>query len=112
MQGESTSDCKALTALLSPQGRLVPALHSADADALIMFKFPPERLPSHTQMLLGNDLGRHAPLPGPGLPCRPPQALIISGDSRLPSVLRILTKARLCMKPALCLHAPTEPAVA
>ena len=66
VQGESTSDCKALTALLSPQGRLVSALHSADADALIMFKFPPERLPSHTQMLLGNDLGRHAPLPGPG----------------------------------------------
>ena len=60
LQGESTSDCKALTALLSPQGRLVSALHSADADALIMFKFPPERLPSHTQMLLGNDLGRYA----------------------------------------------------
>ena len=60
MQGESSSDSKALTALLSPQGRLMSALHSADADALIMFKFPPERLPSHTQMLLANEHGRQA----------------------------------------------------
>ena len=36
--------------LLSPQGALFGAMHAADADRLIHFLFPPERLPEHTQV--------------------------------------------------------------
>ena len=61
MQGDSSSDCKALVNLLSPQGRLMQAIQSADADALIQFKFPVERLPSYTQVLLGSQAGRWLP---------------------------------------------------
>ena len=57
-QGESSADSKALVGLLSPHGRLMHAIQSADADQLIQFNFPLERLPSHTQMLLASDTGR------------------------------------------------------
>lgn len=33
-------------------------MHSVDADGLIKFVFPAERLPSHTQMLLATEAGR------------------------------------------------------
>ena len=61
VQGESTTDRKALVSLLAPQGRLMQAIHSADADALLQFKFPLERLPSHTQILLASEAGRCSP---------------------------------------------------
>jgi hypothetical protein len=32
-------------------GPLFAALHAADGDQLIQFRFPPERLPAHTQVL-------------------------------------------------------------
>ena len=60
MQGDSSTDCKALVNLLSPHGRLMQAIQAADADALIQFKFPLERLPSYTQVLLSSEAGRCA----------------------------------------------------
>jgi hypothetical protein len=43
-------DARALTALLAPTGPLFAAMRAADADRLIHFLFPPERLPAHTQV--------------------------------------------------------------
>lgn len=40
----------ALVKLLSPSGKLFSAMRSADAEELIKFKFPLERLPTHTQV--------------------------------------------------------------
>ncbi|KAK9814998.1 hypothetical protein WJX73_004353 [Symbiochloris irregularis] len=51
-------DVKGLLGLLAPSSRLMLAVQSADADALIKFNFPPERLPTHTQLLLALDAGR------------------------------------------------------
>uniref|UniRef100_A0A7S2VW20 Uncharacterized protein n=1 Tax=Chlamydomonas chlamydogama TaxID=225041 RepID=A0A7S2VW20_9CHLO len=51
-------DAKALVNLLSPQGKLFHAMHSADADKLIQYIFPVERLPAHTQELLKTFAGR------------------------------------------------------
>ena len=45
MQGMPESDVHALERLLSPSGALFKALLSADADGLINFIFPLERLP-------------------------------------------------------------------
>lgn len=45
-------DFNAVIQLLAPDGPLFTALHAADADAIIQFLFPPERLPAHTQELL------------------------------------------------------------
>ncbi|KAK9815560.1 hypothetical protein WJX72_005838 [[Myrmecia] bisecta] len=52
------ADAKALVDLLSPAGKLFNAMQSADADGLIKFMFPLERLPTHTQILLGIEAGR------------------------------------------------------
>ena len=57
-QGGVDSDVKALVGLLSPASRLMQAVHSADADTLIKFMFPPERLPTHTQLMLVAESGR------------------------------------------------------
>lgn len=43
-------DSRALVALLSPHGKLLGAMFNADADQLIKFIFPLERLPVHTQV--------------------------------------------------------------
>lgn len=43
-------DARALVNFLHPKGRLLGAMFSADADALIKFIFPLERLPAHTQV--------------------------------------------------------------
>eukprot|EP00798_Chlamydomonas_sp_ICE-L_P029152 gene29154-32373_t len=51
-------DARALVALLSPKGKLFAAMQSADADQLIQFIFPVERLPAHTQELLRRVAGR------------------------------------------------------
>lgn len=60
MQGGPEPDVKALVGILSPGSRLMQAVHSADADGIIKFMFPPERLPTHTQLLLAVDTGRWA----------------------------------------------------
>lgn len=60
LQGGTEADAKALVSLLSPGSKLLQAIHGADADSLIKFIFPPERLPSHTQLLLVADNGRWA----------------------------------------------------
>lgn len=57
-QGASEADAQALEALLSPQGLLFRAMLSADAEGLINFMFPLERLPTRTQLLLRSELGR------------------------------------------------------
>ena len=59
-QGDAEGDARALVELLSPGGKLFTAMHSADADNLIEFGFPLERLPTHTQLLLAMDAGRWA----------------------------------------------------
>ena len=58
MQYGEEADVQALERLLSPSGKLMRAMHSADADGLISFLFPLERLPTHTQLLLASDAGR------------------------------------------------------
>lgn len=58
MQGMPESDVQALERLLSPGGVLFKALLSADADGLINFIFPLERLPIRTQLLLRSAPGR------------------------------------------------------
>ena len=58
MQGMPESDVHALERLLSPSGALFKALLSADADGLINFIFPLERLPIRTQLLLRSAPGR------------------------------------------------------
>ncbi len=50
-QGGREVDIKALLDLLSPTGRLFREMQRADADELIQFMFPVERLPTHTQVL-------------------------------------------------------------
>ncbi|CAK0739108.1 hypothetical protein CVIRNUC_001137 [Coccomyxa viridis] len=57
-QGMPESDVHALERLLSPSGALFKALLSADADGLINFIFPLERLPIRTQLLLRSAPGR------------------------------------------------------
>ena len=57
-QGASEADAQALEGLLSPQGLLFKAMLSADAEALINFMFPLERLPTRTQLLLRSAPGR------------------------------------------------------
>ena len=57
-QGGSDADAKALVGLLSPSGQLFQAMHSADADGLIKFEFPLNRLPTHTQQLIRLAAGR------------------------------------------------------
>ncbi|BDA48624.1 hypothetical protein COCOBI_12-3050 [Coccomyxa sp. Obi] len=52
------ANARALEGLLSPTGKLFRAMHSADADGLIKFMFPLERLPTHTQLLLASEAGR------------------------------------------------------
>ena len=54
---------QAVERLLAPSGKLFRAMHSADADGLIKFVFPLERLPTHTQLLLTSDASRHAACP-------------------------------------------------
>ncbi|KAJ9510102.1 hypothetical protein QJQ45_015584 [Haematococcus lacustris] len=51
-------DARALLQLLSPRGRLLTCMFSADAEQLIKFMFPVERLPPHTQVLLSSPAGR------------------------------------------------------
>lgn len=51
-QSSRESDTKALKRLLSPQGRLFMAIHSADCDGTIKFHFPKQRLPTFTQVML------------------------------------------------------------
>lgn len=52
-QGGKEADAKALLKLLSPTGVLFSACYAADADGLIRFVFPNERLPTHTQARRG-----------------------------------------------------------
>lgn len=52
MQGGKEADARALLKLLSPTGVLFSACYAADADGLIRFVFPTERLPTHTQVQL------------------------------------------------------------
>ena len=49
----------ALEGLLSPKGLLFKAMLSADAEGLINFIFPLERLPIRTQLLLRSAPGRY-----------------------------------------------------
>lgn len=49
----------ALEGLLSPKGVLFKAMLSADAEGLINFIFPLERLPIRTQLLLRSVPGRY-----------------------------------------------------
>jgi hypothetical protein len=65
-QNGDEATVEALERLLSPQGKLFRAMHSADADDLIKFLFPLERLPTHTQLLLASDAGRCIPDPMQG----------------------------------------------
>ena len=58
VQGASEADAQALEGLLSPQGLLFKAMLSADAESLINFIFPLERLPTRTQLLLRSAPGR------------------------------------------------------
>ncbi len=58
MQGASEADAQALEGLLSPQGLLFKAMLNADAESLINFIFPLERLPTRTQLLLRSAPGR------------------------------------------------------
>jgi hypothetical protein len=58
LQHGEEADVQALERLLSPGGRLFAAMAAADADGLISFLFPLERLPTHTQLLLASDAGR------------------------------------------------------
>lgn len=58
MQGGQEADSKALVTLFSPSGKLFQAIHTADADNLIQFEFPMNRLPTHTQQLLCIEPGR------------------------------------------------------
>eukprot|EP00201_Polytomella_parva_P024177 CAMPEP_0175043082 /NCGR_PEP_ID=MMETSP0052_2-20121109/2961_1 /TAXON_ID=51329 ORGANISM="Polytomella parva, Strain SAG 63-3" /NCGR_SAMPLE_ID=MMETSP0052_2 /ASSEMBLY_ACC=CAM_ASM_000194 /LENGTH=1055 /DNA_ID=CAMNT_0016306045 /DNA_START=154 /DNA_END=3317 /DNA_ORIENTATION=+ len=51
-------DAYALLDFLSPQGPLMSAISSVDAEKLVKFLFPLERLPSHTQELLKSGVGR------------------------------------------------------
>lgn len=60
VQSGEDADAQAVERLLSPSGKLFRAMHSADADGLIKFVFPLERLPTHTQLLLTSEGGRHA----------------------------------------------------
>ncbi|KAK9917041.1 hypothetical protein WJX75_000269 [Coccomyxa subellipsoidea] len=57
-QNGEEANARALEDLLSPHGKLFKAMHSADADGLIRFMFPLERLPTHTQVLLALEGGR------------------------------------------------------
>ena len=50
VQGGKEVDAKALLKLLAPTGALFNACYAADADGLIRFVFPSERLPTHTQV--------------------------------------------------------------
>ena len=61
LQGGLETDAKALVALLAPGGKLMAAMQSADAEGLIKFEFPQERLPTHTQQLMRLEAGRCAP---------------------------------------------------
>ena len=61
VQGMPEADAQALEGLLSPQGLLFKAMLSADADGLINFMFPLERLPIRTQLLLRSAPGRSYP---------------------------------------------------
>lgn len=58
LQVGEEANARALEGLLSPNGKLFRAMHSADADGLIKFIFPLERLPTHTQLLLASEAGR------------------------------------------------------
>jgi len=58
MQGMAEADAQALEGLLSPHGLLFKAMLSADAEGLINFMFPLERLPTRTQILLRSGPGR------------------------------------------------------
>lgn len=49
-QGSKEADANALLRLLCPSGILFSACYAADADGLIRFVFPTERLPTHTQV--------------------------------------------------------------
>lgn len=49
-QGSREVDVKALLDLLAPTGKLYREMLRADADDLIQFVFPVERLPTHTQV--------------------------------------------------------------
>ena len=60
-QNGEEANARALEDLLSPHGKLFKAMHSADADGLIRFMFPLERLPTHTQVLLALEGGRYIP---------------------------------------------------
>jgi len=59
LQSGEEANAQALEGLLSPHGKLFRAMQSADADGLIRFMFPLERLPTHTQLLLASEGGRH-----------------------------------------------------
>lgn len=59
LQSGEEANAQALEGLLSPHGKLFRAMQSADADGLIRFMFPIERLPTHTQLLLASEGGRH-----------------------------------------------------
>mmetsp|Transcript_41324 Transcript_41324/g.105667 ORF Transcript_41324/g.105667 Transcript_41324/m.105667 type:complete len:767 (+) Transcript_41324:319-2619(+) len=50
-------DAAILVQLLSPKGKLLSAMQSADADHIIRFILPPERLPPRTQVLLSSEEG-------------------------------------------------------
>ena len=52
------ADARALARLLAPRGALFGAVRAADADRLIHFQVPPERLPAHTQERLLSPGGR------------------------------------------------------
>lgn len=58
MQGMAEADAQALERLLSPHGLLFKAMLGADAEGLINFIFPLERLPTRTQLLLRSGPGR------------------------------------------------------
>ena len=58
LQAGQDSDAKALVALFAPQGKLFQAIQVADADRLIHFEFPINRLPTHTQQLMCLESGR------------------------------------------------------
>lgn len=60
MQGGQDPDAKALVGLFAPTGKLFQAVQAADADSLIKFEFPINRLPTHTQQLMCLDSGRYS----------------------------------------------------
>ena len=58
VQGSQDADVKALVALFAPNGKLLQAVQAADADNLIKFDFPINRLPTHTQQMMCVETGR------------------------------------------------------